>query len=126
MCVFNTLFFDLDWVLGHKMNALGIFGAAIFPAFLVMQVLSMRFVYWDVDDEGICEHRFGRRKIVKFSEILKVTGRAEWSAKPSLLKIECVSSEEPSKQSRIYPAPANMDAFVDLLRRCASSADIAL
>jgi hypothetical protein len=106
------------------MSRLDAFLAIIWPAFLLIQLGSMRFIYWDVDELAIHEHRFGKQKRVPFSQILKVTGRAEWSAKVSQLKIRYASHTNPSKHETIHPAPADMDAFVDLLRQRVAPAGI--
>jgi hypothetical protein len=122
--VVNTFIFNLQWVLGDRMRPLDIFLAVLWPAFVLLQLLSMRFIYWETDEQAIHEHRFGKNKLVPFSEILRVTANAEWSGKVSQLRIEYASSADPSKRRRIRPNPTNIAGLVDVLRQRASSAAI--
>ncbi len=101
LSIVNSIIFNLPWLLHDRMRPLDIFGALIWPASVLHQLLRMHFVYWDTDEQAIHEHRFGRNRLAPFSDVSKVTAYAEWSAKPSRLRIKYASSIEPSKQRRI-------------------------
>ena len=124
LSIFNTPIFNLPWIIGDPMRPLDFFGAIIWSSVLVLQLLSMRFVYWDTDELAIRQHRFGSHKTVRYSEIVKVTAQAEWSSKPSQLKIRYVPNTSDAKVHRMYAAPKDMDGFVDVLRKHAPAAAI--
>lgn len=106
------------------MSGFDIFCAAVWPAGVLLQLLSLRFVYWDTDEQAIQQHSFGRHKTIRFSEIMKVTAQAEWGPSPGRLKIRYAPSADNEKARRIYPAPADMNGFVDVLKTHAPAAAI--
>lgn len=126
LSVANSLIFGLPWMLGGRISGVDMFCATVWPAGVLLQLLSMRFVYWDTDEHAIQQHRFGRHRTVPFSEITTVTGQAEWSSKPSYLKIRYVANPDDAKVRRLNASPRDMDGFIDVLRRRASSATIEL
>src|ERR1700738_566262 len=83
----------------------------------VVFLLSRAFIYWDIDSNGLTEHRFWRKKHILWQRITKVC-----PDRLGALRIEFTTQVPAAKPSRIIAAPANRKQFVAMVHEFAPKA----
>jgi hypothetical protein len=109
------------WISGLRSRALG--GLAIGCVLLASErVLVQRFIYWDVDDDGLRERRLWKKKEVAWRNVRHV---GAWNPKQpasDYLAIDFTRSAPAPGRSRIIANPEDRAAFIAALRRFAPQA----
>lgn len=118
------LIFSLPWVFGSRMSILDQIAAVSTGASLILLLLSRYFVYWEIDETVIRERRFGKEKAVPYPEISQIVGRTYWNRRPTQIMITYFRASDPPKERRLYASPADVEGFLNALKKVAPSAAI--
>lgn len=87
-----------------------------------MRVFQNRFVYWDVESAGLCEHRFWKTKAVPWEEITQVSGFFTGKHPSLTITVDYSRSAPMSDRGHILADPEDRDQFIAALRRYAPNA----
>lgn len=100
--------------------------AAVWTILGLLNVLSLRYIYWELDASSLRIHRFGGMKEIVWDQVTKVSSWYPEYISKEFIEIRYVYFASELKQSSIIAKPSDSEKFLETIRQFVPKAKVNL